>query len=271
MMLSHKWGGMLGHMDASTLGFLRRSSSDATPLDGPARFSAALAAAWEEIDDLTISVADRGLVPRFGQQAQTLVRRAVDKAGCDSETMETGLDAPLEALFRRQLQTLRAVAVDRYDAEILARPNPFVARRAAEQAFLDGASELVRPGANWSFDAELQDFAALVGSSYDHDVQLVEEQAKRGQGGHITIEVIRELQEQAAAVQRMAERRGAFPWNIRWQYFLEKSPLGFRGQYAQGRSVIEMLLMPSPDPRLKNNILNRIGPLNVAVSFDMLR
>merc|ERR1712146_77565 len=124
---------------------------------------------------------------------------------------------------------------------------------------------------NWSFQNEYRDFIALIGMSYDQDSELVFQEAKRGQGGHITMEVIRKLQEQASVVQTLADTRGAFPWNVRWQYFIENSPLGFRGQYAQGRSVIEMLLMPSPDPRLKNNLLNKIGPLNVAVAFDVLQ
>ena len=61
-----------------------------------------------------------------------------------------------------------------------------------------------------------------------------------------------------------------------FRYFIESSPVGFRGQYnqatsiyagsglkntkfCQGRSIVELLLLPSPDPRLKKNLLNRIG------------
>merc|ERR1712187_904815 len=97
--------------------------------------------------------------------------------------------------------------------------------------------------------------------------ELVQTQGRHGQGKQVTIEVIRKLQQQLASIQRRADARGAFPWNVKWQYFMENSPLGFRGQYAQGRSIVELLLMP--DPRRKNDLLNRIGPLNVAVGFDL--
>eukprot|EP00439_Symbiodinium_sp_Y106_P016895 s1912_g2.t1 len=79
-------------------------------------------------------------------------------------------------------------------------------------------------------------------------------------------EVIRKLQQQSEAVQREVETRGAFPWKINWQYFVDNSPVGFRGQYSQGRSIVELLLLPSPDPRMKNNLLNKIGPLNLAAA-----
>ena len=34
-------------------------------------------------------------------------------------------------------------------------------------------------------------------------------------------------------MQREAETRGAFPWNVKWQYMVENTPVGFRGQYNQ--------------------------------------
>lgn len=148
------------------------------------------------------------------------------------------------------------------------RPNPLQASLAAKQTFLDGVSGLVRPGSGWDSEGALEDLVGRLEESYRSDSQLVNEQAKQGTGKQVTIEVIRKLQQQAASVLREADTRGAFPWNVKWQYFVENSPLGFRGSYSQGRSVVELLLMP--DPRQKKNILNRIGPLNLAVAFDML-
>jgi len=133
-----------------------------------------------------------------------------------------------------------------------------------------GAAELQRPGSNWDFKEEHQDLLMALRESQTKDTQLVEEQVKQGSGKQVIIEVIRKLQQQHAATQREAETRGAFPWKVKWQYFLETSPFGFRGQYSQGRSIVELLLIPSLDPRQKHNWINRIGQLNLAVAFDML-
>jgi hypothetical protein len=150
---------------------------------------------------------------------------------------------------------------------VSARPNPYEAGTIAEQGFLDGVADLMRPGSGWSYEAEYRDLLAWLKRSHGRDTALVEVQGKEGQGKQVTIEVIRKLQTQSSAIQREAEVRGAFPWTCKWQYFLERSPVGFRGQYAQGRSIVELLLMP--DPRAPNNILNKIGPLNLAVGFDL--
>lgn len=242
----------------------------------PAACAEALAAAWRKVDGLAALVEAKGVVPDFGRRAEAIVNSAVAAAtarggtAADAESLAQVIDGPLKALFVQQLQALAARAGDVYDKAMEERPNPLEAGLAAEDYFVRGARALARPGGSWSAEAEKADFLARVDQNYARDWTLVSEQAKSGQGEQVTINNIRRLQEQAAAVQREAETRGAFPWNVKWQYFLEKSPLGFRGHYQQGRSVVELLLMPSPDPRQKNNLLNRIGPLNLAVVFDML-
>lgn len=239
----------------------------------PAQFATAMAEAWTNVDLLEGQVDRLGVVVHYGRLADTVVKRAIKVAaatGDDAEGLEMVLDAPLRALFQQQLQTLMARAADKYDSEMAKRPNPLEATWAAEKFFTKAAADLVRPGSGWSFETEHKDLLESLKGSYSRDVRVVEEQSKAGQGKQVTIEVIRKLQQQAAVVQREADTRGAFPWNVKWQYFVENSPLGFRGQYNQGRSVVELLLMPSPDPRQKKNLLNRIGPLNLAVAFDML-
>lgn len=232
-----------------------------------------LAKAYADVDALAKLVDEGSVIAGFGKKAANIVDRAVESgaaAGVGAESVEQALDAPLRALFHMQVQTLLARAVDVYDAVMTTRPNPLEASLAAKKHFLDGLRDLVRPGSNWAAEPELEDLMNRLQESYVVDSQIIDEQVKQGQGKQVTIEVIKKLQQQAAAVKREAETRGAFPWDVKWQYFVENSPVGFRGQYTQGRSVVELLLMPSPDPRLKKNLLNRIGPLNLAVAFDML-
>lgn len=231
----------------------------------------ALTSASREVQALKDLVHKQGLVPRFGFIADKIIKRGLRIAGeKPGSGLEKALDAPLQALFREQLHTLSARAADRYEESMAAKPNPVEARRAAEDCFVQGAEGLMRPHSDWSYEDELRDLVLRIADSSGQDMQLIQEQGKQGQGKHVTLEVIRKLQQQSEAVQREVETRGAFPWKVNWQYFIESSPVGFRGQYNQGRSIVELLLLPSPDPRLKKNLLNRIGPLNLAVAFDML-
>lgn len=128
----------------------------------------------------------------------------------------------------------------------------------------------MRPGSGWGFEDARQDLLASLTPSHGHDTQLVDQQGKQGQGKQVTIEVIRKLQQQSASIQREAETRGALPWNFKWQYFMDRSPLGFRGQYAQGRHILELLIMPYQGSKTWFwQLLNTIGHLNLAAGFDM--
>lgn len=242
----------------------------------PSAFAEALADALLRIDSLRAEADSVGLVPHYGRRANSIVQSALEVSGVqpasrDEKALKVVLDGPLRALFQQQLQTLWDRAVDKYDEIMASKPNPYEAGEAARQLFLTEAEKMLLPDSNWSFEAELNDLMTLLSRSHGHDAKLVELRGKQGQGKQVTIEVIRKLQSQAASIRREAEVRGAFPWNVKWQYFVERSPVGFRGQYSQGRSIVELLLMP--DPRSKksmlNKMLNKVGPLNLAVGFDL--
>mmetsp|Transcript_2692 Transcript_2692/g.10494 ORF Transcript_2692/g.10494 Transcript_2692/m.10494 type:complete len:299 (-) Transcript_2692:52-948(-) len=269
--------GRRGGQSLAAVGAAGEDVSAAPQLRGvpelPQEYAAALNDGWKQVDGLNNRVTNRGLVKNFGKEAEAILRKAVGRArasGGDARSLEQMLDAPLKALFLQQMQIVLVDSIDRYDIEMSRRPNPLEAALAAEAHFDKVASGLKRPNSDWSVDAHKQELLARVEKDYGRDWKLLSEQGNQGMGKQITVEVIRKLQQQSSAVQREVETRGAFPWNIKWQYFLERSPLGFRGQYSQGRSIVELLLMPSPDPRQKNNILNKIGPLNLAVAFDAL-
>lgn len=239
-------------------------------------FVATLADAMLRIDGLSAEVDRIGVVSDFGRRADGIVHRALSRARVaknsrDARALEAALDGRLQALFRQQLQTLRDQAVDLYEEQMGESRNPYEAGQEALRTFDEAAADLRRPGSSWSIEQEYGDLLSVLKGSYDRDFALVSSRAENGQGKHVTIQVLKRLQEQSESIQRETENRGALPWNFRWQWFLERSPLGFRGQYAQGRSIVELLLMPHPqfkDAGLMG-ILNRVGPLNVAVGFDL--
>eukprot|EP00929_Paragymnodinium_shiwhaense_P043836 TRINITY_DN22516_c0_g1_i1.p1 TRINITY_DN22516_c0_g1~~TRINITY_DN22516_c0_g1_i1.p1 ORF type:complete len:313 (+),score=61.27 TRINITY_DN22516_c0_g1_i1:101-1039(+) len=239
-------------------------------------YVATLADAMLRIDSLSAEVDRIGVVSDFGRRAGNIVKRALSASSVtsgsrDARALETVLDGRLQALFRQQLQTLRDRSIDRYEELMTQKPNPFQAGLVAQREFADAATALVRPGSDWSYEAESDDLLSVLKGSHARDSALVSSRAEKGQGKHVTIQVLKKLQEQSESIQRESEARGALPWNFRWQWFLERSPLGFRGQYAQGRSIVEMLLMPHPSFKDQGlmGILNRVGPLNVAVGFDL--
>jgi len=242
---------------------------------GPSRptsaYAQALSSAWKRIDALGADVQAQGIVAGFGRGAESIVKQTLKAAGMpsgrDADALTQAVDGALEALFQLQLHTLRDRAADRYEELLAAKPNPYEAGELAQQMFQEGVADLVRPGSSWDCKAAQKEFLAWLRQCHGRDTLLVETQGSQGQGKQVTIEVIKRLQQQSAAIQREADARGAFPWNVKWQYFLDRQPLGFRGQYSQGRSIVELLLMPHPG--MKNNILNKIGPLNLAVGFDL--
>lgn len=93
----------------------------------------------------------------------------------DGSDLQKVLDAPLRALFHQQLRILSARAADRYEAMMAVRPSPVEVRRVAEAEFVEGAKVLVRPGGDWSYEAELQDMLARIANSSSQDMQLVRE------------------------------------------------------------------------------------------------
>mmetsp|Transcript_56615 Transcript_56615/g.134869 ORF Transcript_56615/g.134869 Transcript_56615/m.134869 type:complete len:316 (+) Transcript_56615:110-1057(+) len=255
------------------------ASQDREPESGkalPSSYANALTQAWREIDALQAAVNKKGIVLDYGSRAAKVVSKAKKTAAsagnAPSQRLEQVLDGPLHAMFKKQLQTLRTGLMDRYEADMLKRPNPLEAAWSAEKSFKDIAGKLLRPGSSWHFQSELEDLLAWLNDSYQSDSQLVEEQGKQGQGKQITVQVIRALQDQAATVQRTADAHGAFPWKINWQWIDMRSFFGFRGSYDKGRSVLELLLLPSNDPQKKKKYWwHRLGQMNMAMVFDALQ
>lgn len=231
-----------------------------------------LSDAWREVDALAAQVRARRLVPALGKRSARLIGTVVrnaDTVGVSAAEVEKVFDAALQVLFQQQLLTLEMRALDRYEQELMKRPNPLLAGFVAEKVFVDGAQEALRPGSNWSYAVEHRDVVRALSANQERDIRSIALLGKSGQGKHVTAQSIRKLQQQAEVVSRQVESRGAFPWDVTWQYINSRNPIGFRGQYSGGRSVVEVLLMPSPDPKQKKSLLNRLGPLNLAVVFDM--
>lgn len=238
----------------------------------PAKTEIAFLEGLRKVDALRNDAARFGLIPHFGKKAKRIVDKTVSSIPGSVEhnrVVEKLVDAPLSALFRQQVQVLVLQALDRYDYEMSYRPNPYEAALAANQLFESGLGDLRRPDSNWEADSEKRILLERLQSKYEWDWDRVLDLARQG-SGKVSLQNIRGLQGQLATVRKSVDSRGAFPWNFRWQYLLDKSPLGFRGQYEKGRSVVEMLLTPTPDPRQKHKLLNKIGPLNLAVAFDAL-
>lgn len=216
-----------------------------------------------------------GVAPAFGREAGHVVRRGLALSGAtsaaDVRTLEKAFDAPLHALFLEQLAALRLRAVEEYEATVAERPNPLEAALSAERNFVSAAGALVRPGSGWSFEADRLELLELFEESHAQDAEIVGIEALQGRGAEVTAELARRWQRQAALAKRKAETNGAFPWDVKWQYMNEQSPVGLRGQYSQGRSVIECMLRQFANGKSKSRLLDLLGSLSVALSFDMLR
>mmetsp|Transcript_78318 Transcript_78318/g.162718 ORF Transcript_78318/g.162718 Transcript_78318/m.162718 type:complete len:330 (+) Transcript_78318:98-1087(+) len=234
---------------------------------------------WTKVQELDRTLQRNGRVKNFGLRAHALLASidgSSDKMVIDAT--RRALDSILEAMYHSQMRNLLWESMNIYEETLATRPNPREAALQAQRHFDRVASELERAGSSWgrsSSSSERSELQNQLRRQYDLDWQHLAGRARSGRGKRVTMEALENLQEKAITSEAQAISRGSSAWSAKWQHMFSTLPLGLRGQYQNGRSTLEVMLLPDTRREGSSSLwssfwswVNRLGPLNVAASFD---
>lgn len=234
-------------------------------------FVSSLRTALEEVRPLEAQVEEGKIVPKFGEKADAIIKKARSSAGGGQADMERAVDGALQALFLKQLALLRQQVSKNFENAGRPVEQGHATMTKADAQFVKEAQDLVRPGSAWSFEEERLALRAFLEGSFRRDAALAEEKARSVQTQQATVDIINKLQTQMETIQqKMQGMQAGSPWVLSTSYRLPGTPLQIIGRYQQGRANVELNLTPDRDPaNSEAGFVEGIGPANVGLSFNV--
>lgn len=219
--------------------------------------------AMSEVEALQQKVSAGSVVAQFGEKAAGIWESSNEL----SPVLAEAIDGALHALFLQQLGMLRHETRQKFEAA----GHHYDVLRAADEAFVEQASQLVRPGSEWSIEQERSMLHQSLMTVFRRDAALLEERALAAKAQQATIGTIGRLQGQMEQLaQKVQSMRSASPWVFSTSYRIPKTPLQVVAKYSQGRANVELNLTPDRDPaNNENGFVQSFGPANIGVSFNL--
>lgn len=223
--------------------------------------------AMKDIGAMQVSVDAGRILPKFGSKCQRIIADAMSRAGGADGGLDRYLDGPLHALFLRQLAMLRERVARRFEAD--RRLDTAVER--AERTFVAAAQDLVRPGSEWSYEAQRDELVTSLREALASEAVVQQERYHNKQSQRITADIISKLQGQMEALgDKLPGAGGGSPWVFWTSYRVPGTPFHVSGKYRQGRTNIQLSLSPNKDPaNAEAGFVEGLTPQNLGLSLNV--
>jgi hypothetical protein len=200
--------------------------------------------------------------------------------------LEQQLDAPLQALYYRQLAILRNKAIADYLRDVASGElSEGEAARAAEEEFVQGAEESTRVGAvdgvdgdssehsdssAWDYSAERQSLVSTLASLGSSSRKLTDAALKSSQQQSTAMQYLQMQQQQLQQLQ-MQLYGGNSPWNLGVAYRVPSTNFNIQGNYQQGKTNLQISCVPDEYASMlgPNGFTNGVGPGNLGLSLNL--
>ncbi|CAK0895408.1 unnamed protein product, partial [Prorocentrum cordatum] len=141
----------------------------------------------------------------------------------------------------------------------------------AERAFQQKAQSLVRPGSDWSFEADGEDLTPELEQALAMRRQLEKERARAARTQRTTADVVGRMQKQMDLLGSQLRGVGAgSPWTLWTSCRLPGTPYQMSARYQEGRTNIELNLSPAADPcQAEANFVEGLTSQNLGVSLNI--
>mmetsp|Transcript_60419 Transcript_60419/g.153538 ORF Transcript_60419/g.153538 Transcript_60419/m.153538 type:complete len:278 (-) Transcript_60419:130-963(-) len=238
----------------------------AGPLSGasvPSGVAEAFHSALDDVAGMRTKVGKGLIVQNFGKKANKIVA----SVGSSAPEVEQALDGALQSLFLQQLAVLRQKLFNSFKgssgqlAAVLSK---------ADRAFVAGASRLLRPGSEWSFESDRVALQHALALELASSGRVAQERFRVAQTQRATADVIGKLQKQMETMgEKVRGTSAGSPWVLWTSYRLPGTPFQVSGRYQEGRTNIELNLSPNMDP--VNAEAGMVEPLfsNLGLSFNI--
>jgi len=250
-----------------------------------ATFSEILRTSAIEMAELTKMVDDNNKISNLGKKASEILQTALGKfeesANDFTDTkyfskkkqeLDAIIDTSLNSIFLKQLSILRELSISHFKAATVNEDVPAdFAFFTADSFFVREAEDSIRPGSYWSYTNERTNVHSAIREISSRRKQLISERIQHAEHTANAFQYLQMQQAQMQAIQQQQFGGSAGSWNIGAAYRPPDSNLNISLGYQQGRTNIQISMVPDEQASLlgPNGFTAGVGPANLGISLNL--
>jgi len=245
-----------------------------------------LAEAMSEIAALRKIIATGEPVAGFGVKADALLTDAAQKFAAETpagdaevtalyndkaEELREVATASLEPLFVQQISLLKESALEDFKKGTLGDADPTEALTKAEATFVGAAEASVPAKTGWNVKAERASLVNIMNAIIAPAKKATQIKLQAAQQLQTAMSYLQMQQQQMQAMQAQYTGGQGGKWNVGAAYRPPDTNINLSGSYQQGRTNIQVSLVPDEGAALlgQNGFTNGVGPANLGLSFNI--
>jgi len=248
-------------------------------------FSDVLRQSAVKMAELSRQVDENNKIPNFGAKSAELINEALSTFDSQLEEskewhiilkkrqeLEAILDTSLHSIFLKQLSILRELAISHFKSASLNEDVPAdFAFFAADSFYVREAEESVRPGSSWNYSTERANVHNTIREFSNRRKQLINEKIQHAEQQANAFQYLQMQQAQMQAIQQQQYGGSPGSWNIGLAYRPPDSNLNISMGYQQGRTNIQISMVPDEQASLlgPNGFTSGVGPANLGLSLNL--
>jgi len=248
-------------------------------------FSEVLRQSAVKMAEFTRQVDENNKIPNFGSKSAELIKNALQNFDTQVEEsknwqttikkrqeLEAILDTSLNSIFLKQLSILRELAISHFKSAAVNDEIPAdFAFFAADTFYLREAEESIRPGSYWSYSNERSNVHNTIREISNRRKQLISEKIQHADHQANAFQYLQMQQAQIQAMQQQQYGGSPGSWNIGLAYRPPDSNLNISMGYQQGRTNIQISMVPDEQASLlgPNGFTSGVGPANLGLSLNL--
>lgn len=254
-------------------------------IEGEKCFSIILKEAALQMAELTKVVDENSKIPNFGIKSSQIVQESLSKfekfmsfsknfsfINKKKSELEAIIDTSLNSIFLKQLNIIREMTISHFKSATTNEDVPAdFAFFTADSFFVREAEDSVRPGSSWIYSNERASLHSILREISNRRKQLISERIQHAEHTANAFQYLQMQQAQMQAIQQQQFGGSPGSWNIGCAYRPPDSNLNISMGYQQGRTNIQISMIPDEQANLlgPNGFTSGVGPANLGVSLNL--
>jgi len=188
------------------------------------------------------------------------------------QELDAIIDTSLNSIFLKQLSILRELSISHFKAATVNEDVPAdFAFFTADSFFVREAEDSIRPGSYWSYTNERTNVHNAIREISSRRKQLISERIQHAEHTANAFQYLQMQQAQMQAIQQQQFGGSSGSWNIGAAYRPPDSNLNISLGYQQGRTNIQISMVPDEQASLlgPNGFTAGVGPANLGISLNL--
>jgi|Transcript_46806 hypothetical protein len=248
-------------------------------------FSEILKTSAIKMAELTKMVDENNKIVNFGKKASEILQNGLTNFEENTsnftdtknilkkkQELDAIIDTSLNSIFLKQLSILRELSISHFKAATVNEDVPAdFAFFTADSFFVREAEDSIRTGSYWSYTNERINVHNAIREISSRRKQLISERIQHAEHTANAFQYLQMQQAQMQAIQQQQFGGSAGSWNIGAAYRPPDSNLNISLGYQQGRTNIQISMVPDEQASLlgPNGFTAGVGPANLGISLNL--